>query len=195
MAELQNLMSLALPPQKQANHEQPSTKDDTGQTPATASVGPQTTATVTFDPIPTQIDQSAAEHGTTPQHQRPPRDTRVPFALVDSVAPQSPSANAGLQVNDRIVAIGAISLRAFATPADAMSALPGLLNSHENVSVDVIVQREGGETLTLRLIPKRWSGRGLLGCHVVPLEVSQVDSIYAPDVATIAASHTYPAQQ
>lgn len=119
--------------------------------------------------------------------QRAPTTRRPPFALVDIVSPESPAHTAGLKVGDRIVAIGAVSLRAFPTPRETMAALPGLLNQHVNQSLDVIVEREGGQVVTLALVPKRWSGTGVLGCHVVPLEMSQEDAIYRPDVATVAA--------
>lgn len=189
-------MHIALAPPKEPNHDQPLAKDPVGRTlvPPTSDTA-QANAT-RADPAPNQSN-SSPQPDSLPQTPTTPRDNRVAFALVDSVAPESPSAAAGLQVNDRIVAFGAISLRSFSTPADAMSALPGLLSSHENIPVDVIVHREGSATgtLTLRLTPKRWTGRGLLGCHVIPTEVSQVDTTYAPDVATMAASHSYPTQQ
>lgn len=195
MSQLQSLMHVALAPPKHPNHVQAPVKNDVDRIPTPTSSSGTTHATNSGnDPTPSQNDQSpqpdAVSH-SQPQPQTTIRDNRVPFALVDSVAPESPSADAGLQVNDRIVAFGAISLRSFSTPADAMAALPGLLSSHENISIDVIVHREGITTgsLTLRLTPKRWSGRGMLGCHVVPTEASQVDSIYAPDVATMTASH------
>lgn len=199
MSQLQSLMHVALAPPKHPNHVQTPVKSDVGRmTTSTSSSGTTHAANSGNDLNLSQnneiaqpdASQSQSQPQPQPQPQTTVRDNRVPFALVDSVAPESPSAEAGLQVNDRIVAFGAISLRSFSTPADAMAALPGLLSSHENIPIDVIVHREGSSTgsFTLRLTPKRWSGRGMLGCHVVPTEASQVDNIYAPDVATMTAS-------
>lgn len=120
---------------------------------------------------------------------------RPAFALVDLVSESSPAASAGLQVNDRIVAFGAVSLGPFPTAHTTMAALPGLLREHENQTLDVIVERGEGDNpavLTLYLTPRKWSGSGLLGCHVVPLEISQVDDKYQPGVATAVMNHSLP---
>lgn len=127
-------------------------------------------------------------HGNLPN-----QDVRQPFAKVDMVSQSSPSAHAGLLVGDHIISFGAVSLRTSSTPALALSLLPGLLREHENRKVDVIVRRgqeSNSSIVPLSLTPRRWAGEGLLGCHVVPLEVNQIDPRYAPDVATAAAIHS-----
>lgn len=121
----------------------------------------------------------------------PPR--RVPFALVDLVTPESPAASAGLLVDDKIVAFGGVSLRSFATPRLALGALPELLQGHENMELEVIIERSEAESvqiMTMKLTPRRWQGQGLLGCHVVPMSVSQTDSRYQPEVATAALARS-----
>lgn len=161
-------MYIALAPQKDQAAAFPTT-GATSQTPASV---PRTDAST-----------------SAPPH-TPPQVPHVPFALVDIVTPSSPAETAGLLVGDRILSFGAVSLRAFATPNLAMGALPGLLRDHENRTVDVAVERSDGPALTahtLNLTPRRWSGQGLLGCHVVPLTVNQVDSRYAPQVEVEAA--------
>lgn len=118
----------------------------------------------------------------------PSAPPRPPFAVVDEVTADSPAAKAGLLVGDAIVAFGAISLSSMGTIASAMSALPGCLREHENQSLEVGVNR-GDTYVDLKLTPCKWSGHGLLGCHVVPApEISHVDSRYAPQVAVAAAS-------
>lgn len=123
-------------------------------------------------------------------------DYRQPFALVDQVFPASPASEARLQVNDKLVAIGAVSLRSSPTPSQALSLLPGLVRQHENIAVDVVVRRQNSsdqtETLNLSLTPRRWGGQGLLGFHIVPLQVSQVDPHYAPEVATATMNRNVP---
>lgn len=185
-------MHIALAPPSNSNHViSPSVPDSSDQPSPRATSRAENTA---LRASPGDNSQDANEENVeTPQSLPHPSEFRRAFALVDIVFPQSPSANAGLQVNDRIIAFGAISLSSFSTPATALSALPGLLRSHENRTVDVIIYRQNDRTpITLSLTPQRWSGQGLLGCHVIPLEVSQVDEHYAPDVATMAASRTMP---
>lgn len=118
----------------------------------------------------------------------PSAPPRPPFALVDEVAAESPAAKAGLVVGDAIVAFGAISLSSMGTVASAMSALPGCLREHENQPLEVGINRDNS-FVDLKLTPCKWSGQGLLGCHVIPApDTSQVDSRYAPQVAVAVAS-------
>lgn len=131
---------------------------------------------------------SASGPASSAETNLPSAPPRPAFALVDEVAADSPAARAGLLVGDAIVAFGAISLSSMGTISSAMSALPGCLREHENQSLEVGVNR-GEVFVDLKLTPSKWSGHGLLGCHVVPAsETSQVDSRYAPQVAVAAAS-------
>ncbi|KAI0567000.1 26S Proteasome non-ATPase regulatory subunit 9 [Gracilaria domingensis] len=133
----------------------------------------------------------AASQPVPPEHV--PR--RLPFAKVDVVFPNSPAEEAGVLLEDRIVSFGTISLRSFATPALAMENLPGLLREHENQAVEVIVERgtaEAPELVTIALTPRQWSGRGLLGCHVIRVQAAEEDERYRPDVATATQARTFP---
>lgn len=123
---------------------------------------------------------------TSTQPTIPPRPA---FAKVDEVSPNSPAADAGLQLNDEIIAFGDVSLRDYPTPRDTLAALPALLRSHVGSQLEVIVRRVE-EIVTLQLTPRQWSGNGLLGCHVVPVQVGQIDERYAPDVATAVIERT-----
>lgn len=42
------------------------------------------------------------------------------------------------------------------------------LQKHENQAVQTIFLR-AGQQVQLELVPRRWEGRGLLGCHLRPL--------------------------
>jgi hypothetical protein len=73
-----------------------------------------------------------------------------------------------------------------------MQALPGLLREHENREIDLSVARVVApsierEQVELKLTPHRWSGQGLLGCHVVAAPLRE--DIFVPEVATLAAEH------
>ena len=50
----------------------------------------------------------------------------------------------------------------------ALAAVAGVLQQHEGQSVEALVLR-AGQQVTLQLVPQRWEGRGLLGCHLRPL--------------------------
>ncbi|KAF9964307.1 26S proteasome non-ATPase regulatory subunit 9 [Mortierella alpina] len=90
-----------------------------------------------------------------------------PFARVNGVAPDSPAKDAGLLQGDMIVAFGTVNAK---TP----SVLPSLsehVQSRENKPILVKVLRgESADLHSLILVPKQgWGGRGLLGCHIVPV--------------------------
>jgi len=95
-----------------------------------------------------------------------------PFALVDGVAPSSPAAEAGLKRTDLIIRFDTLH----AGNHDRLRAMAEVLARNEGTSVSVTILRSNDETLNsdptllhLTLSPRKWSGRGLLGCHVVPI--------------------------
>ena len=91
---------------------------------------------------------------------------KEPFLRVDIVSSQSPAETAGLHVGDLVCRIGTIRKENFRTMQDVAS----LVNNSENRSITLLVQRANTkEQQTLTLIPKKWSGNGLLGCKLTPL--------------------------
>ena len=52
--------------------------------------------------------------------------------------------------------------------AGGLQRVAAAIGENENRAVSVVVLRQG-EHLTLSLTPRKWEGRGLLGCHLRPL--------------------------
>ncbi|EME82679.1 uncharacterized protein MYCFIDRAFT_72007 [Pseudocercospora fijiensis CIRAD86] len=93
-----------------------------------------------------------------------------PFAKVNSVVPNSPADQAGLKVGDRITKFGTASW----TNHERLTKVAEVVQQNENRPILVKISRDGGGASSLgqelRLTPRRnWGGRGLLGCHLVPL--------------------------
>ena len=89
-----------------------------------------------------------------------------PFLRVDIVSSQSPAEMAGLRVGDLVSRIGTIRKDNFRSMQDVVS----LVNNSENRSITLLVQHANtNEQQTLTLMPKKWSGNGLLGCKLTPL--------------------------
>ena len=93
----------------------------------------------------------------------------TPFALIDEVSPNSPASMAGIQVNDELLQFDNIN----ATNHENFSAIAKLLPEKEEQEIRVKVRRRRGmdwgevlEVKELILKPKKWNGRGLLGCHI-----------------------------
>lgn len=90
-------------------------------------------------------------------------ESGAPFVVVNLVSPNSPAADAGIQVRDQIVSIGSISSNSF---VDIVQ-IGKLVKNSQNQQVRVKVKRENN-LIELILVPKIWSGRGLLGCNIIP---------------------------
>ncbi|KAF7197732.1 26S proteasome non-ATPase regulatory subunit 9 [Pseudocercospora fuligena] len=93
-----------------------------------------------------------------------------PFAKVNSVVPNSPADQAGLKVGDRVTRFGTASW----TNHERLTKVAEVVQQNENRPILVKILRDGegapSQGQELRLTPRRnWGGRGLLGCHLVPL--------------------------
>ncbi|SZF03100.1 unnamed protein product [Blumeria hordei] len=92
------------------------------------------------------------------------------LAKVNSIVHNSPSAVAGLQIGDKISSFGHINF----SNHDCLNQIKNLVQESEGRLIHVQVMRELKcgqiQELTLSLTPsKSWGGRGLLGCHILPL--------------------------
>lgn len=84
---------------------------------------------------------------------------RIPFAVVDEISDASPAAEDGLQLGDQIIRFGNVEI------GDAlMVRLASEAQSNEGHSVPVLIMRQG-VLMNFTITPRRWHGRGLLGCH------------------------------
>ncbi|WEW61556.1 putative 26S proteasome regulatory subunit [Emydomyces testavorans] len=95
----------------------------------------------------------------------------TPFAKVNSVADGSPAAQAGIKPGDRIRSFGIVNWMNH----ENLRKVSEVVQNNEGMPLIVGIARasESGQGLTnlsLRLTPRRdWGGRGLLGCHLIPL--------------------------
>lgn len=93
----------------------------------------------------------------------PPRI--IPFALVKSVAENSPAERSGLQENDKIILFGG---DVHAGNHSKLAAVGSKVK--DNVGQEIVVEvLRGQNKQSLVLVPTPdWPGQGLLGCHIVP---------------------------
>lgn len=92
-----------------------------------------------------------------------PSSSSKPFAKIDEISPNSPASSGGLLLGDEMVRFGHVTLQ---TP-NYMTAVASALARAEDKEIEVEVLREGSKVV-LKLKPQKWSGRGLLGCHLQP---------------------------
>ena len=79
------------------------------------------------------------------------------------------SDSAGLKVGDEVAAFGTVDASNFIRAGGGLKAIATVVESSQNGAVRVQVVRKR-KAVTLTLKPQRWSGRGLLGCNIKPLE-------------------------
>ncbi|XP_053727462.1 26S proteasome non-ATPase regulatory subunit 9 [Synchiropus splendidus] len=88
----------------------------------------------------------------------------TPFARVDAVTQGSPASGAGLKVGDEVIEFGSVTTNNFQNLQNIASAV----QHSEGKPLRVAVIRSG-QKVQMSLTPQRWSGRGLLGCNIVPI--------------------------
>ncbi|KAB5580429.1 hypothetical protein GE09DRAFT_1082177 [Coniochaeta sp. 2T2.1] len=99
-----------------------------------------------------------------------PEQLDPPFAKVNSVVDNSPAETAGLRPGDLIRNFGYVNRENHDGLKKVAECVQG--NEGQNILVKISRSVAGGQTQELRLtlVPRRdWGGRGMLGCHVVPV--------------------------
>ncbi|KFZ11921.1 hypothetical protein V501_04497 [Pseudogymnoascus sp. VKM F-4519 (FW-2642)] len=124
------------------------------------------------NPLPESDEQKPATtngvHTLEAARSRPPV-LETPFARVNSVVENSPAEAAGLKAGDLIRNFGYVNRE----NNDGLRRVAECVQGNEGRDVLVKVSRGFGaerQELNLTLVPRKdWGGRGLLGCHIVPL--------------------------
>lgn len=86
----------------------------------------------------------------------------VAIVKVNFVSAGSPAETAGIQVDDQIIEFGSVN----ATNFKDLKQIGEIVMHRQNQSIALKIRRRRAVN-ELILIPKPWSGRGLLGCNIV----------------------------
>lgn len=102
---------------------------------------------------------------TAPAVQAASSAIEPPFARVNAIVPNSPAEQAGMKAGDKVTRFGSVNW----TNHERLSRVAGVVQQNENRQIAVKILRDS-QALQLELTPRRdWGGRGLLGCHLVPV--------------------------
>lgn len=85
-----------------------------------------------------------------------------PFLVVTLVDRDSPGDIAGIQIHDMVLKFGSITQKNFTNLAQ----IGELVKDSQNKQINVRIRRNGSEELDLIIVPKMWSGQGLLGFKI-----------------------------
>mmetsp|Transcript_4655 Transcript_4655/g.13162 ORF Transcript_4655/g.13162 Transcript_4655/m.13162 type:complete len:333 (-) Transcript_4655:1018-2016(-) len=123
--------------------------------------------------------------------QQPPL---VPFALVDGVSPDSPAAEAGLVEGDLLLRFGPVHHLNHRDLRAVLELVPTAAANQDEVAITLLRREqpsvEPGWThpadeaaaerrrrrMIVKIRPRPWSGRGLLGCHIKAYDDAQLDT-------------------
>ncbi|XP_041059160.1 26S proteasome non-ATPase regulatory subunit 9 [Carcharodon carcharias] len=108
-----------------------------------------------------RLDEAEVHQEATEQENSVP----TAFAKVDTVSPDSPASTSGLQVGDEIIELGSVNTRNFQN----LQNIATVVQRSEGKPLNITIIRNG-QNVHMSLTPQRWSGRGLLGCNIVPLQ-------------------------
>ncbi|KAF9886863.1 GTP-binding nuclear protein gsp1/Ran [Aspergillus nanangensis] len=150
-----------------------------------------TSSTNSTNPIPTGMGGSQP-NGT--ENMRADTGTMLgpPFAKVNGVTEASPAHRAGLRAGDSIRLFGSVNW----VNHERLTKVAEIVQQNEGRTLTVKVSRtnDAGNIieLELELIPRRdWGGRGLLGCHLVPILFSSF-FLFPPHInLTMAETPTF----
>jgi len=99
--------------------------------------------------------------------QEPAVEKMKPFALIDEVSLDSPAFRAGIQIGDKVLDFGGANLN-HESVQGCFQKIQQIVPQHVDAEITVLVRR-GLLDVPLKVIPMPWSGRGLLGCHLTPI--------------------------
>lgn len=131
----------------------------------------------------------AGEDGAEAHHERDAAAPTRPFARIDAVAADSPAEAAGLHVEDLIVYFGQVGFANHNRLRAIAELVPDVAAEQGEVTIKLLRQQRGTENgddeiydweddpekfemVEVSLKPLPWSGRGLIGCHIVPYKPS-----------------------
>lgn len=111
------------------------------------------------DSIGIGTDTSVYVHESTSQDSSMGEEpiVRIPFAMIDEIADDSPAAEDGLQLGDEILKFGNVEIG-----GELQSRLVLEAQSNQGQRISMMIIRQGS-VMNLTVTPRPWHGRGLLG--------------------------------
>ncbi|XP_026659363.1 26S proteasome non-ATPase regulatory subunit 9-like isoform X1 [Phoenix dactylifera] len=125
-------------------------------------------------PLPSKdSDTSVYVHESTSQDSSMGEEpiVRIPFAMIDEIAYDSPAAEDGLQLGDEILKFGNVEIG-----GELQSRLVLEAQSNQGHPISMVIIRQGS-VMNLSVTPRTWRGRGLLG--LVPISYLRAWDIIA----------------
>lgn len=118
-----------------------------------------------------QSIDNRTENASELQATQAEEESQIPFAKLNSVAPNSPAGDAGLKEGDEIVKFGSINVANHRNLQAVAEMVPEVASNSRTIEL-IVLRGDANNNSKIRkhcmLRPRPWAGRGLLGCHIVP---------------------------
>lgn len=108
------------------------------------------------------MDISPTEPEPVASRIEPDPSTCVAIVKVNFVSAGSPAEASGIQIDDEIIEFGSVNVSNF----NDLKQIGEIVMHRQNQQIALKIRRRNA-LHELTLIPKTWSGRGLLGCNIV----------------------------
>uniref|UniRef100_A0A8R1DTX9 Nas2_N domain-containing protein n=1 Tax=Caenorhabditis japonica TaxID=281687 RepID=A0A8R1DTX9_CAEJA len=119
--------------------------------------------------IAIEMEKDHAEKPTYSDEKPVHRTSNEPFVKISSVVELSPADIGGFRKDDLIIQYGSLHHGNY----DDMKQVAEITKNSENKIIRVTVIRDL-RPVRLEIIPKKWSGPGLLGCNIIPVKGENV---------------------
>jgi len=115
--------------------------------------------------VPQKADEDKGEEGE--QSIQEENRNLLAFLWVERVEAGSPAEAAGLRVGDRILQFGNVR-HVSGNVSPQFNAVVQQVGNSIDSPIEVLIERDL-ERIPLHLTPRRWDGRGMLGCNLMPV--------------------------
>lgn len=143
--------------------------DDLGNTSSSTASNAAARGTITANNTAQPMETDTA-FATNTGPAAPLTITQPPFAKINAVSPLSPAAEAGLKEGDLVVEFGEINHTNHSNLRALMDVVASAATDSREIPI-VLLRNQLG--VRVGLVPKPWSGRGLIGCHILPYQAAE----------------------
>lgn len=120
-----------------------------------------------IDPATSSSSSSLSTSSNVMNNENSETINQNPFLTVTFVNSSSPADACGLRADDEIIEFGSINIINF----KELKQISELVLHRKNEPILLKIKRNGN-IFDLTLVPKDWSGRGLLGCNIVIINIA-----------------------
>eukprot|EP01132_Coremiostelium_polycephalum_P003766 gene3766-4689_t len=139
--------------------------NNNNNTPKSSSSSPPSSTTTTTNNQ--QQQQREEKENVNNKQQEKEEKEGIPFVYIDLVSPGSPAEKAGFLKGDFIYQFGSVGpIYSLDNSTSYLQTIATLVRNSENKPITIKFFRNNNQKITTSLVPKKWTGQGLIGNSV-----------------------------